>query len=72
MHKSEFKIIYFESRHDGDDGDESDGEANDDNDEFVGITMSSGSQDVCTASGSEEDIPMSEEPISDLGERFVI
>ena len=45
---------------------------NDDDDDIVDMTMVSGSQDVCVASGGVENIPMSEEPISDLGKRFVI
>ena len=44
----------------------------DDDDDVVDMTMVSGSQDVCMASGGEENIFMSEEPISDLGKRFVI
>ena len=44
----------------------------DNDDDIVDMTMVSGSQDVCMASGGVENIPMSEEPISDLGKRFVI
>ena len=66
--KVSLKIFFLESRHDG----ESDDEVDVDDDDIVDMTTVSCSQDVCMASSGEENIPMSEEPISDLGKRFVI
>ena len=57
--KVSLKLFFLESRHDGD---ESDDEVDVDND-IVDMTTVCGSQDVCMASGGEENIPMSEEQL---------
>ena len=69
--KVSLKLFFLESRHDGDESDDEVDVDNDD-DDIVDMTTVSRSQDVCMASSGEENIPMSEEPISDLGKRFVI
>ena len=70
MHKSEFKLFNYNNYLESSDHDESNDAPVDLDD--IGTTIVSGSQDVVMASGVEEDITMSEEPIADLGERFVI
>ena len=71
MHKSEFKLFNYNNYLESSDHDESNDDAPVDLDD-IGMTIVSGSQDVIMASCVEEDITMSEEPIADLGERFVI